>query len=424
MIIFILLLPLLQRALYIIQTGIAWVSWGLEPASFFEDLFSFFSFGFSFSISSYLYGSVIASFLYVFLLFFLIGVVTSIREHRDQTVLLLLWVFLPAVIVFIISFSLSSPVADAKYLIFILPGYLIGISRGISTIANILLKYYYKIRYGLSTIPLLEKRQAVISLSITMVIMVAFAGVSVVPLPEHYKSPRDYEDWRAAAEYLQITSLPGDVIIIEPIYLEQCLLYYYEKYSSTVDFMKNITTTTGRSLRPFKDFNEMISKHEQVWLVLNPRHIQWVHTGILNWTLHNSIEVRRFTGVSIYSRAAGLILVSIKNMSFIGLDSPPGEPVAEFWHNDDSATFDINVSKATNYTIAIHAKSSNGALELVIDGSSKGIKTFIEHDWTNVELGTFYLDSGLHEIKIINREGGDLGDTNVVFEQVAIWPRQ
>ena len=112
-------------------------------------------------------------------------------------------------------------------------------------------------------------------------------------------------------------------------------------------------------------------------------------------------------------------------MSFIGLDSPPGEPVAKFWHNDDSATFNVNISKAANYTIAIHATSYiKSALELEIDGSSKGIKTFIEHDWRWVELATFYMDSGLHEIKIISREGGELGDTSVTFDQVAIWPKQ
>lgn len=423
------LLPTLQKALYIIQTRLAWAPWGLKPASFFQDLFSYFCFGFSFSFFSYLSGTVLAaSFLCIFLLFLLLGLITSIKEHREQTILLLLWVFLPAAIVFIISVTLSSPVADAKYMIFILPGYLVGISRGISTISNTLLRCYYKIVYGFSSIPLLERRQLVISLAITMVIMVAFAGVSVVPLQEHYNKPSDYEDWKAAARYLEINSRPGDVIIVEPLYLEQCLLYYYEKNCSTVDFMENITTTTGASLSPFKDFKDIISKHDRVWLVLSPRHIQYVHQGILNWVQNNFIEVRRFTGVFIYSRPrAELILVSTKNMSFIGLDSALGEPVAKFWHNNDSATFNVNISKAANYTIAIHATSGikgKSALELVIDGASKGTKTFFEHDWSWVEFGTFYLDSGLHEIKIISREGGDLGDTNVIFDQVAIWPKQ
>jgi len=418
-------LPILQEALYYIERE--WRAhhqpYGLKPASFFQDLFSFFSFGFSSSFLSYLYGRVIdASFLYIFLLFFLLGLFTSIGEHREQTILLLLWVFLPAITVFILSF-IFEPFAIARYLIFILPGYLVSISKGISSIANSLLKFYYKIMYGFSSIPLLKRKQAVISSTIAMVAMVAFAGVSVVPLQEHYKSPSDYEDWKAAAEYLEIHSRPGDVIIVEPDFLKQCLLYYYEKNSSTADFMKNITIPIGYSL---KDFEDTVSKHGGVWLVLSPRHVRHVNPEILNWAQLNCIEARSFTGVSIYSHArGGLILVSTQNMSFIGLDSPPGKPVAEFWHNNDSAIFNVNISKAANYTIAIHAKSwIESALELVIDGASKGIKTFVEHDWSYVGLGTFYLDTGLHEIKIISREGGDLGDTNVSFDQVAIWPEQ
>ena len=412
------LLPTLQKALYIIQTRLAWAVWGLQPASFFQDLFSYFSFGFSFL--SYLSGTVMTtSFLSMFLLFLLLGFITSIKEHREETILLLLWVFLPAAIVFVISVTLSSPIAEAKYMIFILPGYLVGISRGISTISNSLLGYYYKIVYGLSSIPLLKRRQLVISLAITMVIMAAFVGVSVVPLQEHYKSPS--EDWKAAAEYLEINSRPDDVIIVEPLYLKQCLLYYYEKNYNTVDFMKNITL----SARSFKEFKDLISKHDRVWLVLSPRHIQYVNQEILNWAQENFIETGKFRGVFIYYRHEGSIIISIKNMTFVGLDSPLDEPVARFWHNNDSATFNVNISKAANYTMAIHAKSwIKSALELVIDGASKGIKTFIEHDWSYVELGTFHLDSGLHEIKIISREGGDLGDTNVIFDQVAIWPKQ
>ena len=56
----------------------------------------------------------------------------------------------------------------------------------------------------------------------------------------------------------------------------------------------------------------------------------------------------------------------------------------------------------------------------MIDGTSKGIKSFCADDWEYVELGTFHLEVGTHEIKIISREGGDLGDTNIVFDQIVI----
>jgi len=423
MIISVFSLPLLQRALYLFETR-AWIGvskWGIQPASFFQDVFSCFSFGFRFSSLSYLYnGAIGVSFLYMFLLFFLLGSFTSVREHREQTILLLLWVFLPATIIFLLSFYLGSPVAVEKYLIFILPGYLIGVSRGISTIANSLLRCYYKIKYGFSSIPLLERKQVVISYAIAMVTMVAFAGAGVVPLQEYYKSPS--EDWRSAAEYLEINSRSGDIIVVTPRYLAQCLLYYYEKNYDIADFMKNVTTSTGE--QDLEDLKDICSKHDRVWFVMSPWHMEYMWK-ILDWVQHNFIEATRFTGVHIYRRQEGLIIISTKNMSFVGLDSPLDEPVACFWHNNDSATFNVNISKAANYTIVIHAKSwIKSALEVLIDHESKGTKTFFEHDWSSVELGTFYMDIGLHEIKIINREGGDLGDTNVIFDQVAIWPKQ
>jgi hypothetical protein len=270
---------------------------------------------------------------------------------------------------------------------------------------------------------LLENRRLLINFTIIAVILGAFVGVGVIPLQEHYSSP--VEDWKVAAAYLETNSRQGDVIIIKPSYIEQSLLYYYEKNSSSVDFMKNITTSLENSMRPFRDFSDLVSKNERVWIVSSPRHMQDYNPHILNWTFYNSTKVASFSGLSIYLRPSGLIQIYTKNMSFIHLDSPPNEPVAVFFHDNDSATFNIDISYASNYSMAIHVQPwINSALELVIDGESKGIKTFYETEWTSVDMGSFFMDIGSHEIQVISREGGDFGDTDVAFDQFLIWPKQ
>jgi len=416
----IILIRLLQNALYIIKTGLAWSPWGLKPTSLFEDLFNYFSFGFSSPFISNLYGSYVgASLLYVFLLFFLVGIFTSIREHREQTILLLLWVFLPTITVFILTFNVSSPIAAAKYMIFIIPGYLVGVSRGISQMANSLLKCYYKFNYGLSSIPMLERRQARVSLAITMVTMVAFTVVSVAPLQKYYKS--ENENWRAAARYLETNSTPGDIIFVEPHYCLQCVLYYYN-----ADLEKTLVISRYLLTRFFNlSVEDVVSNYERIWFIYSSHaKLTDQEEKIEDWVLSNFFEAKRFPGISIFFKLPkGTIVARTKDMRFSGLDSPPNETKAEFWHNDDSASFNVSIVNNTNHTIMIHAKSiTKSALELVIDDSSKGIMTFAADDWSYTELGTFYFDSGSHEIKLVNREGGNLGDTYVVFDQVIIRP--
>lgn len=432
-IISILSLPITGRILIYIQTGHGWEAvsaWGIPPGSFFQELFNMFSFGFRSYFLSNLFGNSIATvFLYMFLLFFTLGLLTSFKVHREQTILLLLWVLLPATFLFLFSIVVGSPVVDAKYLIFILPGYLIGVSRGISAVSKTLLRFYYKLVYGLSSIPFSKRKQTIISSASIMIITVAFVGATVTPLNEYYEYLQ--EDWKAATEYLENNSHPGNLIIVEPDYLKDCLFYYYEKNSTTAEFFKNHTITVMSSQFPFAYFQDLISEHNGVWFISSPRHDRWVYSKILNWTQQNFIKMKTFAGIYIYYYNSESILISTKNMSFVGLDSSPDEPVAKLWHNNDSATLNVTIPKPTDYTIAFHTRPAwsadkgwlgKSSLELVINGVSKSIKTFSADDWSYVELGTFYLESGLQEIKIICRIGGDLGEKGILFDSAVIWP--
>lgn len=429
------LLPLIQQIIDLFLSGSATggvSAWGIPPESFFQELFIVFSLGFSSSFLSRLFGSFLAiGFFYMFILFFLLGFIYSIKKHREQAILLLLWVILPSMVIFLFSIYAGSPVATPKYLIFILPGYLLGVARGISIISRVLLKYYYKIFYGISSIPLLKHKQKLISSGLTLIILGTFLGVSAVPLNEYYKTPQ--EDWKAAAAYLETNSHQGDVIIVEPDILQPCLFYYYERNPTTSDFMKNITTTIMPAEFPFADFEDLISKHNRTWIVLSPRHERHVYWKILNWTNTNSINIKTFTEVSIYYYDPESLLISTNNMSFVGLDSSPDDPVAKFWHNNDMVSFNLDIMKPKNYEIAIHTRSGwteehgwfgTSYIELEIDGILKNINFYSADDWQLVNLGTYYLDSGSHEINITCRIGEEFGNTGIQFDTIAIWSMQ
>jgi len=552
-----------------LQSGIAFqVPWGIEPTpSFFIILFDHFNTG---GFLPRVLENWRDPIVYTFLLILFFGLLASRKEYSKPAALLLLWVFLPTTMVFILSLGFGKPIADSKYMILILPGYLISISRAIGCIADSLSK-----RFSFLSIALPEKNQ-IMSLMIIMV----FAGVSIFPIQEYYMWEKP--NWREVAMFLEANSRSDDIIIVEPEYTMECLLYYYDagsqktnvmstygsfteieniesfpidigwiQISNTIDISRllegqvyeisawykgdiplraslllfdakwNACTLDQASIKmdPTSEWKKaafvsesmpsgvahallcFVGLAEGYFLVddcsmfarnqarVNILSNGGFEDGIVAWEFeqrgikkgyfdistdartgqssgqlrvtkyyynpsqteesrqnriffvystgytsyfdseqkirdrlrNNYMEIKTFQAITIYYYQEGLVLVQAKDMQFVGLDSPPSAPEAEFYHNNDSATFEVSISKNTNYKIAIHAKSfEKSAIELSIDGTSQGTKMFVADDWCYVELGMTYLESGWHEIKLISREGGDLGDTNVVFDAVAI----
>lgn len=72
---------------------------------------------------------------YMFLLFFLFGIIFSIRRFKESIILLLLWVTLPIILLRLLSTYFEFRLG-ARYLIYVLPIYLILVSRGIVSITE------------------------------------------------------------------------------------------------------------------------------------------------------------------------------------------------------------------------------------------------------------------------------------------------
>jgi len=382
--------------------------WGLSPTpAFFEGVFSSFS-------------GATGPLLYIFIIIFLCGLFASFKKYREQTVLLLLWFTIPVSVLFVLSFVTTT---STKYIIFALPVYIVIISKGIVTIENSVVSISVRRFTAQNRV----KKSIRLGLVVLTTIILLFGMINAISLQKYYAGER--ENWRGAANYLETNSLANDIIIIEPDYTMECLLYYFNNFRSNLSAMdnpgariltkENVTiASTGGSLMTLKD---VCSRFNAVWFV-SSGHTQFAdpREKIRNWVNEKFIEIEEFGSVAVHYYAKGLIKIPLNKMRFYGLDSAPDKDYAAFSHNGDNTTFKVTISEAGNYDLLIYAKSGGAsgasAVELVVDGVSKGTSTFSLDEWSIIKLGTFYLNAGLHEIRINNREGGALGNTAIKFK--------
>lgn len=130
------------------------------------------------------------------------------------------------------------------------------------------------------------------------------------------------------------------------------------------------------------------------------------------------------------------MFISTSEMQIVGGHEPwanAGPETVSFWSDGEMAIFNVNLPLNTTYRLDILANSGpqrkpekkGSALEIVIDGQSWGIVTFTTEEWSWEYLGIFPMYTGLHEIKLISREGGALMDTDITFNRVRIlWLRE
>ena len=133
------------------------------------------------------------------------------------------------------------------------------------------------------------------------------------------------------------------------------------------------------------------------------------------------IEYGEMRNLTQYS----FIYISTSEMQIIAKDQDT--EVVHFWFDEEMAIFSVNLPINTTYRLDIYANSGTqtpwikgSALEIIIDGRSWGIVKFTTEEWSWQYLGIWQMSAGSHEIKLINREDGELWDTNVAFDQVRI----
>ena len=115
-----------------------------------------------------------------------------------------------------------------------------------------------------------------------------------------------------------------------------------------------------------------------------------------------------------HSRCGVLLEIENGKITFIG--------------DGEVAIINVTLPLNTTYQLDIYSYSGpqktttrGSALEIIIDDqSTDNIVSFTAEEWNWEYLGTWQMQAGSHVIKLVNREGGELWDTNVYFTKVRI----
>jgi uncharacterized membrane protein len=221
--------------------------------------------------------------MYFLLPFFLIGVVFLIKEKTQWKEGLLLG------LVFSVPFAASYILAASmpfspRHVLFILPVYILIISRGVVGVGD------YLSFLGRST----PKKQAVSFNSVIFVLAFIFilSLVSAPSVSSYYSSPQK-NDWDSAARFFAENSNSGDVIVLLPSYMTQPFEFYYEQ---------NDRIVTGASSSEDLENVNSIYNDTKIWYVAtwdiaaaNPEG------DAVEWLNENTIGVGQITGIFIFT---------------------------------------------------------------------------------------------------------------------------
>lgn len=168
--------------------------------------------------------------LFLLCLVLLQGFLTRQPAHRDHKLFLALWLGLPIVVTWLIS--QRRPIYDHRYLIVVLPAYLVLLAYGVVGVSHRILKW---------------------ALTIALVAIMASSSIRIYFDPVFLK-----QDWRGAAHYVQSSAQANDVIAVERFEDIAALKYYYK------GDLELVVVDSDQNLG---EFEKSIEGYERLWLI-------------------------------------------------------------------------------------------------------------------------------------------------------------
>ncbi|WP_321419160.1 glycosyltransferase family 39 protein [uncultured Methanomethylovorans sp.] len=217
----------------------------------------------------------------LFILLFIIGLIIAGIRQKEQCAYLAIYIFIPLVASYILAASMPfSP----RYLLFLLPAYLVFVSRGITGIAD-RLSPSKKIKVSSS-----NNTRNLILLSFVVLIFIL-----TIPLLSQYYTTAQKEDWRSTAAYLSNLTQEGDAVVPLPNYMRQPLVYYYSNSSD------NTILTTGYT-NDVQSISSLSDQYERCWFLVTWDIAAANPDGtVLKWLDGNATFVNQVTGVYIFT---------------------------------------------------------------------------------------------------------------------------
>lgn len=255
-------------------------TWGMSQDGFFHTIFL--------SYSSYS-----NTLLYLYVILLGIGLIFCLKDHRRSFSLLSIWLFLPLITGYYLAGSMPF---QPRYLLFLLPAYLLLISAGIVGISN--LAAFAQSEPTSAKKGKTKKQSTSVNpnttrIAIIAIVLLIVCGISYAPLNNYYTG-MSKNDWRTAATALEEITMAGDTITPLPGYMFQPLEYYYDNQTDGT-----FIESTGYS-------DAQMTAHAQssnrVWYIVtwdisaaNPdgSAVQWLQT--------HATPVGQITGIHIFT---------------------------------------------------------------------------------------------------------------------------
>ncbi|MBI2303836.1 MAG: glycosyltransferase family 39 protein [Chloroflexi bacterium] len=206
--------------------------------------------------------------VFIYLPIVLVGLVVR-RQNRLALVLWTAYLALPLGIMYLLS--LKAPFLTARHASFLVPAVPILLAMGIHTL------------------PWRGLRK---------VLIVGLVVVSVVSLANYYQNPQyEKEQWREVAQYIAGVGQKGDVILLNPNYLEVAFDHYYRGSEPRHGLDRWIGEDEERAAMTLE---EVVVGHTRAWLILAHRPSSGQKLKEILEERHPLVEEKRFVGIEVY----------------------------------------------------------------------------------------------------------------------------
>jgi|GEM_PF-1368293 len=263
-------------------------TWGMSQDGFLYNIFINFS-------------SYSTSLLIIYLLLLLSGMFFCLKDSRKWFSLLSVWLFMPLVAGYFLAGTMPF---QPRYLLFIMPAFLLFISKGLVSIADYLTtdsnshnsKYRKKKGVVSDTSKKVSGKGIKKTPFVILPILFIVLALSYAPLYSYYTIPQK-NDWRGTSEYLESVTQPGDYVVALPGYIGKPLMYYYDN-SSDGTFYGDVAYSEN-------ELSSYVEGKQRVWFLVtwdisaaNP------DGSAVKWLDKNAYFVRSISNIYIFTYPA------------------------------------------------------------------------------------------------------------------------
>ncbi len=191
-------------------------------------------------------------------------------SNVDRIYLLLLWLFTPIILPFVISQFLT-PIYHTRY------------SMGVS------LAFYLLVAKGIKNISL---SKAIKPIVVSLIIIFSLVNVW------NYYNKVNKEQWREVANYVESNAKPGDIVLFNAGFTQVPFDYYSEERTGLIK--KSFPEGFEVNEENIKELDPVVEDHNRVWLIFSHRNDR---AELINEALgesYNLSDHKKYVGINVY----------------------------------------------------------------------------------------------------------------------------